>query len=337
MKDILLVSYSFIAALIGAGFASGQEIMCYFVRFGRMGIIGIIITSLFFAVYIYSVLSVCILCRAFSFDSFLNRAANRHMRRLIKICSVIFSFAVFSAMLSAFGSLLTAVGIPTRAGSLITAVACILIFCGGIEKIFDLNGLLGLLLTAAVITCCAYMLRYREYHTFSPLSGAAASGGIYSGYNLLSVTPVLALMSRRLSDRKDAAAASMISAFASALLMTAIYALLSIYANRIPLGDLPMLTLAKRQNGYFAAIYYTIMVIASLTTLLSSGGSLIETLNPRRSPLLTAMICMCGYFVAGAGFGSIVDKGYRICGIVGLALCVYIILATMKSKKIKEF
>ena len=59
MKQIIIASYSFIAAVIGAGFASGQEIMCYFVRFGKLGFPGIVIFAAVFAVFSFSVMCAC--------------------------------------------------------------------------------------------------------------------------------------------------------------------------------------------------------------------------------------------------------------------------------------
>ena len=56
MKEILSIVLVIIGALIGAGFASGQEIYSFFYTYGEKGIIGIIVTSTLTSVLIYKTL-----------------------------------------------------------------------------------------------------------------------------------------------------------------------------------------------------------------------------------------------------------------------------------------
>ena len=49
MKRIILIASAFIGVIVGAGFASGQEVLQYFTSFGIMGTFGAIITTALFA------------------------------------------------------------------------------------------------------------------------------------------------------------------------------------------------------------------------------------------------------------------------------------------------
>ena len=49
MKKILKMGSAFIGIIVGAGFASGQEILQYFTSFGLLGIVGAIISTALFA------------------------------------------------------------------------------------------------------------------------------------------------------------------------------------------------------------------------------------------------------------------------------------------------
>ena len=51
------VIFMIIGTLIGAGFASGREIYVFFTQFGKIGLIGIIITGIITGVIIYRVLT----------------------------------------------------------------------------------------------------------------------------------------------------------------------------------------------------------------------------------------------------------------------------------------
>ncbi len=335
MKNIIIVSYSVIAALIGAGFASGQEMLCYFVYLDKYGITGIIITALLFTAFIYTVLSYCIKNNPIDYDDFLCIFKNRYTKLPAKTVTLIFSLAVYGAMLSALGELLNNIlNIPTGIAALLCAVITTIIFSFGTEKVFTFNGILGICLVFLITFCCLYMLSYREFHVFSPqYIRASGSGMIYSGYNLVSLTPVLVALAKRLKTRSDAAAASLSTGVASAVIMILIFCLLAIYAGKINLGTLPMLTLAKRQNPFFSGLYSFVLLCAIITTLLSSGGGLCDALNIKKKPLYIALLSAVAYLLSGLGFANLINTAYRLCGIGGFFVCSAIIVSCLKHEK----
>ena len=334
IAEIIIVAFSVIASFIGAGFASGQEMLCYFVYLDQYGIIGIIVTAVFFTLFIYTVLSYSVSTHPKNFDEFLSVFKHNGTKTATKAIIAVFSFAVYGAMLSALGELIYDItGIPKGAGALICAVLSTVLFSAGIDKIFAFNGIIGICLVFLITYCCFYMLSYREYHVFSTqLTLSSINGMIYSGYNLVSLAPVLVSLSNRLKSRTDSAAASLSSGIMSVVIMSLIFCLLSIYAGKIELGALPMLTLAKRQNSGFAALYSTVLCVAIITTLLSSGGGLCNTLNLKNKPIYIALVSACAYLLSGLGFANLINTAYRICGIGGFFVCTAIIFSCIKHR-----
>ena len=56
MKKVLYICYSVLCVLgclLGAGFISGAEVVTFFIKFGVYGLLGIIISSIIFAVAIF--------------------------------------------------------------------------------------------------------------------------------------------------------------------------------------------------------------------------------------------------------------------------------------------
>ena len=70
----------------------------------------------------------------------------------------------------------------------------------------------------------------------------------YAGYNLITTGAILAGMSHFLQDRKEAALASVMSGVVLFVMMLLIWTVLEIYYGKINLGEIPMLTMALRQN-----------------------------------------------------------------------------------------
>ena len=58
MREIFAIVLVIMGALIGAGFASGQEIYSFFYSYGRIGIIGIVITCSLISFAIYKSLKI---------------------------------------------------------------------------------------------------------------------------------------------------------------------------------------------------------------------------------------------------------------------------------------
>ena len=73
MKKILKAVFVIIGTLIGAGFASGQEIYIFFYQYGVKGILGIIISSALLGFVIYKVLHICKENEITNYKSFLKR------------------------------------------------------------------------------------------------------------------------------------------------------------------------------------------------------------------------------------------------------------------------
>ena len=58
MKNVLKISFVIIGTMIGAGFASGQEINLFFNCYGNIGILGMILSCLLTGFIIYQVFQI---------------------------------------------------------------------------------------------------------------------------------------------------------------------------------------------------------------------------------------------------------------------------------------
>ena len=59
MKNILKSVFVIVGAVVGAGFASGQEIYLFFYQYGINGMIGILVSSILLGIVICKVFSIC--------------------------------------------------------------------------------------------------------------------------------------------------------------------------------------------------------------------------------------------------------------------------------------
>lgn len=335
MFNITVITYSVIAAIIGAGFASGQEILLYFVTFGKFGILGIILTAALSVFFVYAVLDLTQKYNYKTYDDFLTIFKSAALRRCIKFVTLLFSFAVYGAMLSAAGEIIFELfNVPYALSTLLCAVCAVIMFSVAGERIFTLNGILGTVLVVLIVFSVLYMLSYREFHVFSTNAVKAVSDGfIYSGYNLVSLTPVLVILAKRTKKHRETISVSLCVGISVAVIMGLMFYLLSIYEGKINLGELPMLTLAKRQSNSFALFYAFVLFCAVLTTLISSGGGLIDILAKKNKPFCTVSITAFAYFFSSFGFSNLINTAYRFCGIGGIFVCTATLLTYLKKGK----
>ena len=70
MIELISITLVIIVALIGAGFASGQEIFSFFYIYGKNGIYGILIMSILIGIFIYKSLKIIYQKQVYNYNDF---------------------------------------------------------------------------------------------------------------------------------------------------------------------------------------------------------------------------------------------------------------------------
>ena len=339
MKKIISAVGIYIAAVVGAGFASGQEAVSYFVRYGRISLIGVAIASFLFGAFAYSISDGIRKLDLDGFDEYIASYVNKNIAAVLSAAVKIFMASVFFAMISGGTELLyQSFCVPSAYGSAIICAICAFVMMSGSTRLLKLNSLLGIFLCAAILFVCFYILRYRETQAvFLPRSHWIISAVSYTGYNIL--TAGAAVSSIRLDSKKECILFGIWSCVSIFAMMFCIWLVLSIYAGKIYLGELPMLTLAMRSGKGITIFFSAVLFTAMLTTALSAGLSLL----PRQKNILDPLIlCAGGYLASHISFSFIVGIVYRICGYAGNIFLMIILIKQLKydflrkTKKIQD-
>ena len=70
MREIISITLVIIGALVGAGFASGQEIFSFFYLYGLYGVFGIILMCILMYILIYKTLKIIYLNKIDNYTEF---------------------------------------------------------------------------------------------------------------------------------------------------------------------------------------------------------------------------------------------------------------------------
>lgn len=160
---ILKVVFVIIGTLIGAGFASGQEIYTFFFSFGIKGLIGIVVSSSLIGITIYKTFKIINKKNINNYQDFLdNLMKNKKIKEITNIIINIFILVSFYIMIAGFGAYLEQeFNLNSIIGSTILAIICIFVFRKNTEGIVKVNEILIPILILVVI-----ILRNIEYRKY---------------------------------------------------------------------------------------------------------------------------------------------------------------------------
>ena len=157
---ILKVVFVIIGTLIGAGFASGQEIYTFFFRFGIEGLIGIILSSTLIGIIIYRTFKIINNNNLRNYKDFLDLILkNKKIKDVMNIIINIFILTSFYIMISGFGAYLEQeFDLNSIIGSSILAILCLIIFRTNTKGFVRTNEILIPILIIIVL-----FIRYFKY------------------------------------------------------------------------------------------------------------------------------------------------------------------------------
>lgn len=162
--EILKVVFVIIGTLIGAGFASGQEVYVFFFSFGIKGLLGILISSIIIGITIYKTLKIIHKNNIDNYREFLNNLIkNKKINNIINAIINIFILVSFYIMIAGFGAYLQQeFKLNNIIGSSILAILCLILFKTNVKGLVKVNEILIpiLIIIIILIRNCKYT-KYR--------------------------------------------------------------------------------------------------------------------------------------------------------------------------------
>lgn len=175
---VMIYAGAILAFFIGAGFATGQEILMYFVAWGKELYI---CTGIVFIVLLWSSVTFAAVGshQKFSKNSDVyHYYCGKVIGTAYDYFSIIFCFACYVYMVAGAGSSLQQqFGLPSAAGAGIMGIAVILTVCLGLDRITEVLGRLGTVILAMVLLSSLWNLFLNLPNVMPNLHLIAENGG----------------------------------------------------------------------------------------------------------------------------------------------------------------
>ena len=300
------VAALFVGSVVGAGFATGQEIALFF---GKADVLSLVLSALFMAFCAFAFLDMG--ANKVSLDPRASLAAGT----LVTLCS----FFVYAAMIAAAEEVLLRVS-GVRGLSAPVAVAIMLLSAKNTNKISLLN-LVAVPLMVGIILFVGWRAKAGG-GSFRPIAALA-----YGGMNLLFSGALMIKEGEDLSlpERVGASALSGVLLFLMLLFMWKC-------VGNDPSLEMPFLQAATRANAQ--GIASAALLLAILTTMASCAYLVTEGVMPLlKNRLLAApLVTLLALLLSAWGFGNIVRWSYPVVSALGLAATLLALFFLLRSR-----
>ena len=330
MKNIIKSVSVIVGAVVGAGFASGQEIYSFFNVYNENGLVGIIISSILLGFIIYKVLKKSNDFNITTYNELLEKIhVPEKIKNILNIIINIFLLISFYIMVAGFTAYFKQeFNVPRIVTALIITGICYITFMKSIEGITKVSMKVVPILIIIIII---FGIRSNIFETIMQINleniGIRENWLIksieYTSYNSILLIPVL------ISLKKYTKSNEKIVSFATAI----IFGILSITIYLVMLNEgglhgieIPLIQIANSYGNLFKYGYSLVIIFAIYTTMISEGYGFLTncTKNQKQYKAIAIALCISAIFISNISFSYLINLTYPAFGILGVVQLVYL-------------
>lgn len=339
LSDTLKLSATYAGTLIGAGFASGQEILRFFTAYGTMGIVGLFLAGCLFAWLGYTIMKVSRRIRASGYHQLLYFVLGSRTGFFFDILFAVLLFGVFTVMLAGSGAVCEVYDLPYLAGLIGMGVAAFATVARGIRGITKVNSFTTPLLALATISVGMYSLFYHGGlealpAAIPPQPALAAAPHwllgclLYVSYNLVIGSTVLVPLGAAIHSKSSRLWGSCLAGVLLFLLSLFVVMALILHYPSILMAEVPMLEISGMQHVSIYSLYSFILLAAMYTTSIAClYGCAVQLQSACGIPFFVCncILVLLGIAASHTGFSRLISLIFPLFGSFGLYFTIKLI------------
>ena len=345
-KKTIVIMLAYVGVVTGAGLASGQELMQYFVSLGTIGLIGAGVVGILHTLIGGVLLQLGSHYMATDHSDVFGEITNKYMSKFMDISLIFTCFVIGFVMIAGAGSNLNeAFNIKKSVGQIICAGLIIIVGMLDFEKVSKIIGsftpfIIIFTLIGSIYTFVNYHpdLNYiniiaRSYP--SNFNSVIFSTFNYYGMCLMSGVSMGLVMGGEELNTKEAGIGGLLGGAIAGLLGILISLTLFIRVEEVGDLDIPMLYVIEQINPILGII----MALVIFGMIFNTGVSLFYALarrfsndNEKKFKIMLISLTLVGFILSFGGFKKLVATFYPIIGYVGIAMMLLLVLAWYKER-----
>ena len=343
----LQVAAVYIGTVVGAGFATGQEVLQFFTRFGPMGLAGLIFTTLMFILFGYIIMELGKELKVHSHLEIINYSCGGIFGTIIDAIITFFLFGSFTAMIAGTGALFTQqFNLPALTGILLMAILTAMTVLTGINGVinsisfvvpFLLVSVIGISLFSIINSPPDFTETAVDIGKNTLISNWFLSAVLYVSYNIVISIAVLGPLGFEARDKMSLRNGAVLGGLGLGLGASIIY--LALYGSILEIKylEVPMIYIASRISVAVQTAYSVILIAEIYTTAVGSLYGFVSRITEiRKHNLSNKLVIVISTFAAllasQLGFSNLVKYLYPIEGYCGIVLLISLIYTRLESK-----
>lgn len=330
----------YVGTVVGAGFATGREIVEFFSRFGFIGLIGILMSGYLLIFMGSKLMRISAYIGATSYEQFNEYLFGKAIGRVINIVMLFMLLGVCAVMLSGAGAVFQEqLGVPKNLGIMFTIVLSILVMVLGIKGLFAVNSFvvpMMIIFSFILLFLTIKLPGFLEQALFVPASEdgwkSVVAPFTYTAFNLSLAQAVLVPVAGEVKDDKTVKWGGILGGIALTLILLMGHFTL-IMLPGLETYEIPMATIMKNLASGLYWIFILIIYGEIFTSVIGNIFGLerqIKKYLPLPSLVIVIGIFIFCYLVSQFEYSTLLAYLYPLFGNISL---IFIVLLWMKPFK----
>ena len=342
-KIALKTAFLILGIIIGAGFASGKEIVTFFLDFGNFAPFLTVIMAMliFYIVYIFIRVGRLIKPKAVSdITKFVFKKYSRAVDAIVVVSLFITMFAMLAGVDALASDVFVDYAFPYF--SIILSFLVVLIVLGGLKSLLNVNAIIVPIIIALVIMVAGGFLLFGELgevnlyleFSFFNIGTGVFSILLYVCMNMFIVGTIVAEIGALINNKT----AFKIATYSTVLITICVGLVLAAIlnsSNLIAISDMPMVRVAYSMGEVIGAVYSLVILFGIFTTVIAASFAVNNWLTQfiKDKLISISIIITLAFLLSRLGFSKIVEIFYPLEGLFGLVFIAGVVAYYYKNRK----
>ncbi|MFC4024467.1 hypothetical protein ACFOUV_11740 [Oceanobacillus longus] len=350
MGKVIRIGSAFTGVIVGAGFASGQEVLQYFTSFGLMGTVGAILATALFAYIGMILVWLGSRTQTTSHKDVIYDISGPFLGKIIDYILIFTLFGVGVVMIAGAGSNLNQqFGIPYIVGSSMMTILVLVIGMLNVNRVVSIIGSITPFLIIFVIILSVYSFLTVD-GSITALDSLAKeqpttlpnwfiSSVNYVSFNTAVGASMALVMGGAETNRKTAALGGLAGGLCIGILILVSHLAIFSKIDAIEGMDMPMLAIVNNISpilGILMSIVLFGMIFNTAISMFFSFAARFTVVDTPKFKMFFFITMIVGFAASFAGFTDLVSYFYPLIGYLGLVLIGVLIIAPFRMKKIEQ-
>ncbi|AIL96786.1 YkvI family membrane protein [Corynebacterium ureicelerivorans] len=350
MGKTFKVALALVGLTVGAGFASGQEVIQYFLSFGYWGIVGAAIAGITIAVFSGWVYQLGSYYLADDHSAVFKSVSRPWIAKYMDITTMFTLFCIGFVMVAGAGANLEQqFGLPTWVGSAIMVVLLLLSGLLDVDKLTSVISFITPLLIICLLAAFVITLtdmpdnvgRINEIAQTNPHASGTFDNWLITALNYATLvmimdTSMMLVFAGSHMNPAQAGKGGLLGGIMFAVLLLILTFVLFMNMEHVMGSDLPLLKVFDNMHptvGVFVSIVIYLMIYNTAVGLFYALSRRLSHDKPGKFRPYYAVVVLIGFALSFIGFADLVGWVYPVLGYLGLVLAIVMGVAWFRDRE----